>query len=154
MTDDRIYPAIVLNDYAYAKYAQWVKEGKKIIETREGRMFDFTGDIIICCGKSKSVGTNAGKAICIVNIWKVRPMKKEDEVAACIEWRGDRIAYLLKDWRYFNEDFMFSKYAIQKNFQGIFSIQLPENVYTIPQPHIIPYKEPENDLFPLNSFFS
>lgn len=141
----RIVKAIVLNDYPNTPYAQWVKEGKKTIETRMGRLFSYRGDIVICCGAGKSVGDNAGKALCMVEIWKGRRMQNTEEeiAAACIGWHKDRKSLLLRNWRHFNYDFKFSTQAVTKNFQGIFSIVLPEDIVLIPRPDIIPFKEHE-----------
>lgn len=139
--EERIYAALVLNDYNGAPYAQWVKEGKKKIETRMGRLFTHRGDIVICCGAGKSVGSNAGNALCIVNLWHGRSMMNtpEEIEAACIGWDADRKSLLLKDWRHFSRNFKFSPQAIKKNFQGVFSISIPADVEIIPQPQIKPY---------------
>jgi len=126
--EERIYKAIILNDYPGAHYAEWVKIQKKTIETRMGRLFKYRGDIVICCGKTNSVSKNAGKALCIVNIYDGRPMLKEDEQAACIEWHPDRKSLLLKDWRYFSRDFEFRHYYVSGPYQGIFEIRIPDNV--------------------------
>ncbi len=56
------FKALILNDYPGAPYADWIKNGKKTIETRY-RSFKYTGDLVICCGKTNSVGKNAGKAM-------------------------------------------------------------------------------------------
>ena len=122
--------AIVLNDYPGKHYATWVKEGKKIIETR-GKSFTYTGDIVICCG-AKSVTQNAGRALCIVHLGKARPMKDEDAEGACIENAPGRIAYDLTNLRHFSCDFTFTKYAVKKNYQGIFSVRIPDSVTIIP----------------------
>lgn len=133
----RIYKAIILNE----PYAQWVKEGKKLIETRMKR-FKHRGDLIICCDKGKSKDSpNAGKALCIVNLWKVRFMKDSDIDAACIENAPKRFSHLLKDWRHFSEDFSFVKNAVTKNWQGLFEVKIPEHIEIIPRPDIIPFRE-------------
>lgn len=126
--EDRIYKAIILNDYPGTPYAEWVKIQKKTIETRLNRSFKYRGDIIICCGASHSVGKNAGKALCIVNIYDGRPMLKEDETAACIEYHPDRRCLLLKDWRYFSRDFEFKYYYVSGPYQGIFTIKIPPSI--------------------------
>lgn len=143
---DRIFKALVLNDYENAPYAQWVKEGKKKIETRMNRLFSFRGDVVICCGKGKSVSPNAGKALCIVEIWKGRKMLNDarEMTAACIEWDSDRYSLLLRNWRYFSRDFEFAPMAIKRNFQGMFEIILPEDVEIIPKPEIEEYFENSN----------
>ena len=147
----RIYKGLILNDYENTPYAQWVKEGKKLIETRMNRQFNYRGDLIICCGATNSVTTNAGKALCIVNLWKARPMKNEPKEieASCIDWNEKRKAHLLKDWRHFNYDFIFKDYVVKRdgsngaNYQGIFDIKLPDDVIIIPKPEILPYNEIE-----------
>lgn len=139
---ERIYNALVVNDYLNYPYAQWIKEGKKTIETRMNRLFSFRGDVVICCGKTNSVGKNKGKALCIVEIWRGRPMKnKLDEIkAACIGYDPNRKSLFLRNWRYFNYEFFFAPMAVKKNFQGIFSIALPKDIIIIPRPEIIEFK--------------
>lgn len=129
--EDRIYRALILNDYEGAPYAEWVKIQKKTIETRMKRLFKYRGDVVICCGASNSVGKNAGKALCIVNIYDGRPMIKEDEDAACIEYHPDRKCLLLKDWRYFSRDFEFRHYYVSGHYQGIFEIKIPLSVHIL-----------------------
>lgn len=124
-------PAIVLNDYPGKHYATWVEEAKKLIETR-GKYFSYTGDIVICCG-AKSVTPNAGKALCVVHLGKARPMQDEDAEKACIENAPGRVAYDLTDLRHFSYKFKFTDYAVKKNYQGIFSVRIPDFV-TIVQP--------------------
>lgn len=121
--------AIVLNDYPEKHYATWVKEAKKLIETR-GKFFSYTGDIVICCG-AKSVTNNAGKAICIVHLGKGRPMNDQDSEKACIENANGRVAYDLTNLRHFSYDFKFTDYAVKKNYQGIFSVRIPDFVEII-----------------------
>lgn len=141
----RIFKGLILNDYEHCRYAQWVKEGIKKIETRMNRLFSFRGDVVICCGKTNSVGDNAGKALCIVEIWKGRPMNNtpEEREAACIGWDKGRKSLLLRNWRHFNYDFEFAPMAIQKNFQGMFDMRLPDDVVIIPRPEILPFNEIE-----------
>lgn len=141
----RKYPALILNDYEHERYAEWVKIGKKTIETRMNRLFTYRGDIVICCGKTNSVGENAGKALCIVEIWKGRPMQDtpEEIKAACIGWDKKRKSLLLRNWRHFSSDFEFSKCATKKNFQAIFEIYIPEGIEIIPRPDILPFSEKE-----------
>lgn len=125
-------PAIILNE----PYAGYVKEGKKIIETRM-RLFTFTGDIIICCDKEKSKASkNAGNCLCIVHWDKGRPMTDEDIEGACIENVPGRYAFPLSNRRLFSYDFKVKDYAIgqdgrKPNWQGIFSVQIPDFVKII-----------------------
>lgn len=147
----KVYSALILNDYKDAPYAQWVKEGSKSIETRMNRLFKYRGDIVICCGKTNSVGPNAGLALCIVEIWHGRPMIKEDETAACIDWDKDRKSLLLCNWRHFDRDFVFSVRKISGPYQGIFQITIPDDVNIIARPDIKPYWPKDTAQFLFNS---
>lgn len=144
----KIYPALILNDYPGAEYAEWVRTGKKTIETRMKRLFSYRGDIVICCGFKNSMHSpNAGLALCIVNIYDGRSMRKIDEPHAGIEWHKDRKALLLKDWRHFDKPFRFTDQYVSGPYQGIFKITLPSNVGIIPRPDIKPaYKPTEPNL--------
>jgi len=124
-----VLPALILNDYPGAHYATWVQEGKKTLETRM-RRFSHIGDLVICCG-GKSVTENAGKALCVVHFGEGRAMVKDDEKGACIENVPGRIVYPLTNLRYFSRQFEFAPNAVKKNFQGIFSIQIPTEIKII-----------------------
>jgi hypothetical protein len=136
----RIYKAIVLNDYEGAPYAEWIRTGQKTIETRH-KKFNYTGDLVICCGKTNSVGQNAGKAICIVDLWKVRPMKKTDEAASGVRYDPSVYSFLLRNWRHFSRDFEFAPQRISGAWQSIFTIEIPSDVKIIAKPEIKPFKE-------------
>ena len=132
----KIYKAIVLNDYIGKHYATWVNEKKKKIETRM-RLFNYSGDIVICCG-NKSTTINKGKALCLIHFGKGRKMTSDDEKDACIECVPGRIAYDLTNRRDFNRRFTFSKQKVSGSFQGIFEIELPVDVRVIePLPIIL-----------------
>lgn len=131
MGEKKIWNALILNDYPGTPYAQWVKEASKPIETRMNRQFKYRGDLIICCGAGKSVGVNAGRALCIVDLYDARPMIKEDEKLARIEWHEKRRAHLLRNWRYFSYDFVFKGYYVSGPYQGIFQITIPDFVKII-----------------------
>lgn len=125
---DRIYTAIILNDYIKTPYAQWVKEKKKTIETRMYTM-KHRGDLVICCGDTNSFGSpNAGRALCIVNLYDARPMTKEHEQAACIECVDGRVSHFLSDWRYFSYDFLFSPHKVGGSFQSMFQLRIPDHI--------------------------
>ena len=124
-------PALVLNDYEGKHYATWVEQGIKTIETRTGRCFSYEGDLLICCG-AKSVTENAGKALCVVHFGKGRLMTKEDEKGACIEVAEKRYAHELTNLRKLSYKFRFTDYAVKKNYQGIFSVRIPDFVTILP----------------------
>ncbi len=128
-----LYKALVVNDDLHAPYAQWIKEGKKKIETRMNRLFSYRGDVIICCGKTNSYGPNAGKAICMVEIYAGGDMQPEHAEASCIFYHTRRKVLLLRNWRYFSKDFEFAPRRVSGAFQSIFNITIPEGIEIIPQ---------------------
>ena len=136
----RKYKALIMNDYPGAPYAEWIKTGEKTIETRH-RSFNYRGDIVICCGKINSVGENAGKALCIVELWKIRDMQKIDEKATGVKCRAGIRSFLLRNWRHFSYDFEFAPQRISGAWQSIFEITIPEDVEIIPRPDIIAFAE-------------
>lgn len=136
----RKFKALIMNDYEGAPYAEWIKTGEKTIETRT-RSFKYRGDLVICCGKTNSVGKNAGKALCIVELWNIRDMLKEDEKAAGVKWRPGIKAFLFRNWRHFSRDFEFSSQRVSGAWQSIFLIAIPTDIEIIPRPDIIPFKE-------------
>ena len=140
ITMKKKFKALILNDYPGAPYADWIKNGKKTIETRY-RSFKYTGDLVICCGKTNSVGKNAGKALCIVELWKIRPMEKSDENAAGVKYNPAIKSFLLRNWRHFSRDFEFSPQRIAGAWQSLFEITIPDDVEIIPRPDIQPFRE-------------
>ena len=136
----RKFKALIMNDYEGTPYAEWIKTGKKKIETRT-RSFKYRGDVVICCGKKNSVGKNAGNALCIVDLWKIRDMQKADEKAAGVKCRPGIKAFLFRNWRHFNRDFPFSPQRVGGAWQGIFEITIPSDVRIIPRPDILPFHE-------------
>lgn len=139
----RIYKALIMNNYAGAPYADWIKSGEKTIETRH-RAFNYRGDVIICCGKTNSVGGNAGKALCIVELWKIRPMQKGDEQAAGVKYNPELKSFLLRNWRHFSRDFEFAPQRVYGAWQSLFEITIPDDVKIIARPDIKPFHEKEN----------
>lgn len=137
------FKALILNDYSGAPYADWIKNGVKTIETRF-RSFNYRGDIVICCGRTNSVGKNAGKALCIVELWKVRPMKKSDEQAAGVKYNSRRRSFLLRNWRHFSRDFEFSSQRVSGAWQSLFDITIPDDVKIIARPDIQSFQEKED----------
>jgi len=141
----KIFKALILNNYPGAPYADWIKSGEKTIETRH-RRFNYRGDVVICCGKTNSVGKNAGKALCIVELWKIRPMKKTDEKAAGILYNPTLKSFLLRNWRHFSRDFDFAPQRISGAWQSLFEITIPGDVEIIARRDIKPFEEKENSI--------
>ncbi len=135
----KTYKALIVNDYLDTPYAQWIKEGKKKIETRMNRLFSYRGDVIICCCETNSYGPNAGKAICMVEIYAGGNMQPEHTETSCISYHPNRKVLLLRNWRYFSKDFKFSNLRVSGAFQSIFDMTIPEGIEIIPQ-NIEPWK--------------
>lgn len=124
----RIYPAIILNE----PYISQVYYGIKTVETRMRRLSQLTGDVVFCCDKGILKGsTFAGKAVCLVNVGEMRAMTDHDAKAACIENAPGRIAYPLSNLRHFSYMFDVKDYAVTRNWQGIFQLQVPDFVEII-----------------------
>ncbi|MGZ8510255.1 MAG: ASCH domain-containing protein [Chitinophagaceae bacterium] len=138
----KTFKALILNDYRGAPYAGWIKTGKKTIETRY-RSLNYKGDIIICCGKTNSVGKNAGRALCIVELWKIRPMKQSDEAASGVRYSPEIKSFLLRNWRHFSRDFEFAPQRVSGAWQGLFDITLPDDIKIVSRPDIKPFQEKE-----------
>lgn len=64
-------------------FANLVCEGKKKIETRVWNT-KYRGDVVICSSQTPKIEPY-GKALCIVEICRTEPMKKEHEKDACCE---------------------------------------------------------------------
>ncbi len=92
--------------------------------------------MVICCGKTNSVGKNAGKALCLVELYDIRDMRKSDEKAAGVKCRMGIKAYMLRNWRHFSRDFDFSTERVSGAWQSIFEITIPDDVEIIAKPEI------------------
>ncbi len=136
----KIFKALILNNYEHGPYADWIKFGEKTIETRY-RSFNYRGDIVICCGKTNSVGPSAGNALCIVNLWKIRDMLPGDEKAAGVKCRPGIKSFLLKDWRHFSREFEFGPQRVAGAWQSLFDIEIPADVQIIDMPNIKSFPE-------------
>lgn len=128
LPDNRILPAIILRDYIKAPYAQWMKEGKKTIETRDRMFKALRGPIVICCSNESFCSPNAGRAVCIVNFYEATDMGPEHELLACCKSEPGRIAYLTNNRRLFSYDFLFAPQRVSGAFQSVFKIRIPDRI--------------------------
>ena len=78
-------------------YANWVATGRKTIETRSWST-KYRGDLLICSSKSVRIKP-MGVALCIVELYDVRPMTAADEEAACVELYPNAQAWLIRNLR-------------------------------------------------------
>ncbi len=78
-------------------WANLIAEGKKTIETRKWKTH-HRGDLVICSSQSPKIEPY-GKAICIVNLYDIKPMSKADEKKACCKIYPKAYSWFLKDIR-------------------------------------------------------
>ncbi len=88
-----IYRAISLKQ----PWANFVARGKKTIETRKWKT-DYRGDLVICSSKNPKIEP-AGYALCIVELYDIKPMTKDDEKKACIKIYSGAYAWFLRNVR-------------------------------------------------------
>lgn len=78
-------------------WANLVADGKKTIETRKWST-KYRGDLIICSSQNPKIKPY-GKALCIVELYDVRPMTRTDEKKAHIKFYPGAYAWMLRNLR-------------------------------------------------------
>lgn len=78
-------------------WANLVASGKKSIETRRWST-KYRGDLVICSSQTPKIHP-AGYALCIVELYDVRPMVKADEGRACIKVYPKAHSWFLRNIR-------------------------------------------------------
>ncbi|HWA52250.1 MAG TPA: ASCH domain-containing protein [Patescibacteria group bacterium] len=78
-------------------YANLIRDGIKTIETRKWKT-NYRGDLLICSSQNPKIEP-AGFALCIVNLYDIRRMKKSDEKAACFKYSPKLYAWLIRNLR-------------------------------------------------------
>jgi hypothetical protein len=109
----KTYKAISLKQ----PWANLVAEGKKTIETRKWNT-KYRGDLVICSSRKPDIYP-AGAAICIVELYDTRSMKKEDEKMACIKKYPRAHSWFLRNIR------KFKKPIPVKGSLSIYNLKLP-----------------------------
>lgn len=112
-----IYKAISLKQ----PFANLVASGRKTIETRKWAT-KYRGDLVICSSQKPKIEPY-GKALCIVELYDVRPMTKKDENKACIKLYTGAYAWLLRNLRKIDAPIPV------KGSLGIFSLYLPKQTH-------------------------
>jgi hypothetical protein len=108
-----IYKAISLKQ----PWANLVTSGKKTIETRRWST-KYRGDLVICSSQNPKIEPH-GKALCIVELYDVKPMTKVHEKKACIKVYPKAQAWFLRNIR------PISPLVQVKGSLGIFDLKLP-----------------------------
>jgi len=100
-------------------WASMIASGKKSIETR--RWFtSFRGDLLIVSTAKPTVpGLPNGKALCIVELYKCRPMDTWDEKLACCQYYPGAYAWVLRNIR------PIEPFAVRGS-QGFYDVEIPE----------------------------
>ena len=83
------------------EFVELITNGIKTIECRTWKT-DYRGDILITSSSKKRSGTIPSHALCIVELYDIRPMKKTDADAACMkqsECTSNNFAWLLRNVR-------------------------------------------------------
>jgi hypothetical protein len=109
-----IYKAISLKQ----PWASLVATGKKTIETRKWST-KYRGDLIICSSQNPKIEPY-GKALCVVELYDVKPMEKKDEKKACIKVYPKAHAWFLRNLR------PIASPIPVKGSLGVFNLMLPE----------------------------
>lgn len=78
-------------------WANLVASGKKTIETRKWKT-SYRGDLVIYSSQKPKIHP-AGYALCIVELYDIKPMKKEDEKKACIKVYKGAYSWFLRNLR-------------------------------------------------------
>ena len=97
-------------------WANLVATGKKTIETRKWST-NYRGDLVICSSQNPKIKPY-GKALCIVELYDVKPMTKKDEKMACISVYPKAKAWFLRNLRPINPPIPV------KGSLGIFNLRL------------------------------
>ena len=78
-------------------WANLVASGKKTIETRKWST-KYRGNLVICSSQNPKIEP-AGCALCIVELYDVKPMEKKHEKKACIRVYPKAQAWFLRNLR-------------------------------------------------------
>lgn len=111
---NKVYKAISLKQ----PWANLVLSGKKTIETRKWNT-KYRNDLVICSSQKPKIDP-AGYALCIAEVYDVRPMRKKDEKAAWCKVYPKAHSWFLRNIRPINPPIPV------KGQLGIFNLRLPD----------------------------
>lgn len=92
----QIYKALSLKQ----PWANLVASGKKTIETRKWST-KYRGDLVVCSSLTPKIEP-FGKALCIVELYDIKPMTIEHEKKACIKIYPGAYSWFLRNIRPLN----------------------------------------------------
>ncbi len=101
-------------------WASLIADGTKTIETRKWKT-NYRGDIVVCSSQHPKIEP-WGKALCVIELYDIRPMTKEDQVAACYELYDGAYSWLFKNVR------VLQKPVPVKGQLNIFTLSLPQKL--------------------------
>lgn len=99
-------------------WANLIREGKKTIETRKWTT-KYRGDLVICSSQKPKIEPY-GKALCIVELYDIKPMTQKDEKKACIKVYKGAYSWFLRNLRVIKKPFDV------KGSLGIYEIKFKE----------------------------
>ncbi|RYC70838.1 ASCH domain-containing protein [Spirosoma sordidisoli] len=111
--------AITLKD-SPDPWATLIEYGIKTIETRTWST-KYRGDLLICASKSSKT-PNAGKAVCVVEVYDCRPMTPADENAARCDIYPNAFSWRLRNLRWLSE-----KFSVTGQL-SIYEVEIPEGI--------------------------
>lgn len=100
-------------------FANLVASGEKTIETRKWST-NYRGDLVICSSQNPKIEPY-GKALCIVELYNIKPMETKHEKKACIKVYPKAKAWFLRNLRPINPP------VPVKGSLGIFRLNLKLN---------------------------
>lgn len=112
MVINKVWKAISLKQ----PWANLVASGKKTIETRKWST-NYRGDLVICSSRKPNIYP-AGHALCVVELYDVKPMVKKDEKKACIKLYPKAKSWFIRNLRPINP------IIPVKGYLGIFNLKL------------------------------
>ncbi len=78
-------------------FANLIASGKKTIETRKWTT-RYRGDLLICSSQKPNISP-AGFALCVVELYDIRPMVEGDHEAACCPLYPGAYSWLIRNLR-------------------------------------------------------
>lgn len=115
-------------------WASMIAAGDKSIETRTW-WTGYRGPLVICSSALPKGGGLTRRALCVVFLKHCRPMRVEDERAACCPIYDQAMAWIFAEQR-----ISLKAMADVRGHPGIFGLILPEMEFFTPQDKELAYK--------------
>lgn len=103
-------------------WANLIADGKKTIETRKWAT-KYRGDLVICSSLKPEIKPY-GCALCVVELYDIKPMKDKHEKAAGIKVYEGAYSWFLRNLRKIDPVF-----PVQGQL-GVYDLEIPESVFS------------------------